>query len=342
MAYIIYNNDGSVLASIANGVVDSISTSLDLVGKNVDNYGQYLNNNLAKLLTNFSNQNAPPNPQPGQLWFNTNTKRLNVFDGTSFKPTYGATVNGTPTITTSTGDLWYDSTNSQLKIWNGYTYKLVGPAVSGTLGKFGIESPPTAIKEDDTNVTQKVSVLYSYGTAIGLISTSTFNMKSTDSATYLGVGSITPIVNGTTFLRDIDVKGDLYIKGDYYINEVKQFPNGQTLTATFDITPYGDPNPAISGVATAKTNIETGNIAIKNFLPLLFSTSTNVTNDELGYPIDSNAKVICLFNNGVSMDVSVRRFKLIDDPLHPGINIWKWYDIYDTPSLSTVTNIVQI
>jgi hypothetical protein len=340
MAYIIYNNDGSVLTSIATGVVDSISTSLDFVGKNVDNYGQYLNNNLAKLLTSFSNNSSPRNPQPGQLWFNTITKRLNVFDGTSFKPTYGATVNGTPTSTTSTGDLWYDSANSQLKIWNGYTYKLVGPAVSGLLGKFGIELPPTTIREDDTNVSQKVSVIYSYGTAIGLITTSTFNMKSTDSSAYLGYGTVTPIVNGTTFLRDIDVKGDLYIKGDYYINEVKQFPNGQTLTATFDITPYG--NPATSNTATAKLNIEAGNIAIKNFLPLIFSTVTNATYGELGYPINSNAKVVCFYNNGVSLDASVRRFKLINDPIHPGINIWNWYDIYYTPSLSTVTNIVRI
>ena len=71
-------------------------------------------------------------------------------------------------------------------------------------------------------------------------------MKSTDSSAYLGYGTVTPIVNGTTFLRDIDVKADLYIKGDYYINEVKQFPNGQTLTATFDITPYGNPDPVMS------------------------------------------------------------------------------------------------
>jgi hypothetical protein len=342
MAYIIYNNDGSVLASIPIGVVDSISTSLDLVGKNVDNYGQYLNNNLAKLLTSFSNNNQPAHPQPGQLWFNTNTKRLNVFDGTSFKPTYGATVNGTPTSTTSTGDLWYDTINSQLKVWNGYSYKLVGPAVSGLLGKFGIEPPASTIRDDDTNVTQKVAVLYSYGTAIGLITTSTFNMKSVDSAIYLGVGSVTPIINGTTFLRDIDVKADLYIKGDYYINGVKQFPNGQTLTATFDITPYGNPDPVMSGVATAKTNIEAGNIAIKNFLSLIFSTVTNVTYGELGYPINSNAKVVCLYSNGLSLDASVRRFKLIEDPIHPGINIWKWYDAYYTPSLSTVTNIVRI
>ena len=104
----------------------------------------------------------------------------------------------------------------------------------------------------------------------------------------------------------------------------------------------GDPDPSRSSVAVAKANIEAGNIAIKNLLPLIFSTSTNITYNELGYPLNSNAKVVCLFNTGASIETSVRRFRLIDDPLHPGINIWKWYDIYYTPSLSTTTNIVKI
>lgn len=342
MAYIIYNSDGTVLASIANGQIDNKSTSLDLIGKNVDNYGQYFNNNMAKLLTSFSSSLSPANPQPGQLWFNKVTKKLNVFDGTSFNPTYGATVNGTPSITTSTGDLWYDTVNSQLKLWDGYNYKLIGPAVSGLYGKFGIETPPATIREDDTNLPQKVGVIYSYGSAVGLITTSSFTMTAGDATTYFNIGSTTPIVNGTTFVNDVDVKGDLYIKGDYYINEVRQFPNGQTLTASFDITPYGDPNPAMSDVPTAKLNIETGNIAIRNFLPLLFSTATSVTYDELAYPNDADAKVVCMYNNGTSIDLSVRRFRLIDDPLHVDVRIWNWYDVYYNTALSTVTNIVTL
>lgn len=342
MAYIIYNSDGTVLANIANGQVDSISTSLDLVGKNVDNYGQYINNNLVKLLTSFASRTGPTTPQVGQLWFNANTNKLNVFDGTSFNPTYGATVNGTPSITTSTGDLWYDTANSQLKLWDGYNYKLIGPAVSGVLGKFGIEPPSTTIREDDTNLPQKVGVMYSYGNAVGLITTSSFSMKADDADTYFGIASVTNIVNGTTFVHDIDVKGDLYIKGDYYVNDVKQFPNGQTLTASYDITPYGDPDPAMSDVPTAILNIEAGNIAIRDFLPLIFSTVTNVIYGDIGYPLNSVAKVVCMFNNGTSVDLSVRRFKLIDDPIHPGVHIWNWDNVYDTVSLSETTNIVQL
>ena len=344
MAYIIYKSDDTVLASIATGEVDNVSTSLTLIGKNVNNYGQYINNNLVKLLTSFANVNAPASPQVGQLWFNATSKRLTVYDGTAFNPTYGSTVSGTQPITTSTGDLWYDTINSQLKIWNGNTYKLVGPAVSGLVGKTGVEPPAGVIRDNDTDLPVPVSLLYSCGSPTALITTSSFLMSEADSTKYLGIVSTTDIVKGITFFDNIDVNGNLHIKGDYYVNDVKQFPNGQTLTASFDITAYGNPDPAASDVATAKLNIEAGNIAIKNFLPLMFSTVTNVTYGDLAYPINSVAKVVCMYSNDATLtvDQSVRRFKLIDDPMNPGISIWNWDNVYDTTSLSAMTNIVQI
>jgi len=344
MAYIIYNNDGTILTSIANGEVDIVSTDLTLVGKNVDNYGQYLNNNFVKLLSSFASAVGPVSPQVGQLWFNTSTQRLNVFDGTTFNPTYGARVSGTASLSTSTGDFWYDTINSQLKIWNGNTYKLVGPAVSALKGKFGIEPTPATIIPDGGGYPKEVGVIYSFGTSSVLITQQSFDMTAADSSVYLGTSAVTSLVNGTTFINDVDVKGDLYIKGDYYINNVKQFPNGQTLTASYDITTYGDPQHATT--ATAIANISAGNIAMKNFLPLLFSTVTNVTYGDLAYPLNSVAKVVCLYDNGGSIVESVRRFKLIDDPIHPGTYIWNWDNVYTTtfqPSgWSTLTNIVQL
>ena len=50
MAYSILNSNGTTLTILVDGTVDKSSTSLDLVGKNVAHYGQYLNNNLIKLL----------------------------------------------------------------------------------------------------------------------------------------------------------------------------------------------------------------------------------------------------------------------------------------------------
>jgi len=330
MAYIIYNNNNSILVNLVEGQVDSVTTSLDLIGKNVDNYGQYFNNNLVRLLTNFASaaSSEPRSPQTGQLWFNTTTSRLSVYDGSSFKPTYGATVSGTAALTTSTGDLWYDTINSQLKIWNGSTYKLVGPAVSGLNGKFGIDLPSATIREDDTKVPQKVGVLYSYGNSMALITTSSFSLSAADGTTYLNNATTSTIVKGITVSDNLDIRNTLYINGIRQINPI------ETLTAYFNITSYG--NPADSTPATAISNIAAGNIAISSHLALLFSTSTNLTYNETAYPIGSDAKVVCYYNT----TPSVRRFHLIEDPLHPGVNMWRWWDLYYSSSLSTVTNIV--
>jgi len=337
MAYIIYNNDGSVLLNIANGQVDSSTTSLDLIGKNVDNYGQYFNNNLVKLLTSFAApiDSEPRSPQIGQLWFNTTSKRLTVYDGNSFKPTYGATVSGTAAVTTSTGDLWYDTINSQLRIWNGSIYKLIGPSVSGLLGKFGIDLPSATIRENDTQYPQKVGVIYTYGSSMGVITTSSFTMKATDSATYLGNATTSTIVKGITVSDNLDIKNSLYING------VQQMPPIKTLTTYYDITEYGD--PAHATTSTAIANIAAGNAAISQYLRLLYSTATNTQLNETGYAIGSDAKVMCAYYSGGTVFVpSVRRFHLIDDPIHPGIKIWKYYDIYFNTALNTLTNIVVL
>lgn len=331
MAYIIYNNDRTtILANIANGDVDNRTTSLTLIGKNVDNYGEYFNNNLVKILTNFSSNTPPNSPQKGQLWFNATTKRLNVYDGSSFNPTYGATVSGTASITTSTGDLWFDTINSQLKIWNGNTYKLVGPTVSSRFGKFGIEPAPVSIREFNTNLPQNVGILYSYGGSVGLVTSSSFLMSAANGAQYLDNGTTSTVVQGMTLPDNLDVRGTFYIGG------FRQMPSIKILTAYFNIDAYG--NPADPTTATAKLNIAAGNIAISSFLPLIFSTVTNILRNETSYPTGSEARVVCQYGS----TASVRRFQLIYDPIHLGTRIWRWYDTYYNASLSTMTNIVVI
>jgi hypothetical protein len=332
MAYIIYNSDNStILANIANGDIDDSTTSLDLIGKNVDNYGQYFNNDLVKLLTNFASPagNEPRSPQVGQLWFNSTTKRLTVYDGTSFKPTYGAVVSGTESITTSTGDLWYDTINSQLKIWNGYSYKLIGPSVSGLYGKFGIDIPNSAIRDYDTNVPKTVGIIYSYGRSMAVFNTSSFLMSAKDSSTDLGANNTQTLVSGLTIANNLDIRGEFFIKGE------NQLSSNKILTASFDISSYGD--PADPDVPTAKSNIEAGNIAISNMLALVYSTSTN-TYFSIQFPANSDARVTCFYNGAAS----VRRFHLVRDPLHASIMMWRWWDLYYSTTLSSYTNIVAL
>ena len=46
-------------------------TSLQLVGRNLADYGSGLNTNFLQMLENFANANPPSNPVEGQLWYDT-------------------------------------------------------------------------------------------------------------------------------------------------------------------------------------------------------------------------------------------------------------------------------
>ena len=80
MAYTINKTDGSVVATITDGTIDN-STSLTLFGKSYSGFGELLNENLIKLLENSAGTGAPTAPMKGELWFDTNSNTLKVYDG---------------------------------------------------------------------------------------------------------------------------------------------------------------------------------------------------------------------------------------------------------------------
>ena len=84
MAYTIVKSDGTVLTTIADGTINTTSTSLGLPGRNYAGYGQSLDTNFVHAIENFSDSTPPANPLRGQLWYNTNSSTLCVCpaDGT--------------------------------------------------------------------------------------------------------------------------------------------------------------------------------------------------------------------------------------------------------------------
>jgi len=85
MAYTIVKSNGQVLTTIADGTINTSSTSLALPGRNYAGYGQYLDTNFVHAIENFANASPPANPLAGQLWFNTNSNTMYVcpIDGAS-------------------------------------------------------------------------------------------------------------------------------------------------------------------------------------------------------------------------------------------------------------------
>ena len=85
MAYTIVKTDGTVLTTIADGTINTTSTSVGLPGRNYAGYGQSLDTNFVHQVENFAATTPPTNPLRGQLWYNTNANTLYVCpaDGTS-------------------------------------------------------------------------------------------------------------------------------------------------------------------------------------------------------------------------------------------------------------------
>jgi len=137
MAYNIVKSDGTPLATISDGQTNSTATSLTLVGKNFAGYGTFLNENFVKLLEHFASANQPSNPKSGQVWYQTSTKVLQVYNGNAWKSISGAqSVADEPTYRVA-GDLWFDSVNQQLKVWSGAGWVVIGPSFTSTTGTSG-------------------------------------------------------------------------------------------------------------------------------------------------------------------------------------------------------------
>ena len=181
MAYTINKTDGTVVTTITDGTVDN-TTSLQLFGKSYSGFGEGLNENLVKLLENAASTAAPTAPLKGELWFDTTTNQLKVYDGSSFKPTGGSKSSASQPTSPSAGDLWHDTANDQISVYTGSAWLLVGPVYTSgqTLSGWKIETLASA------GGNKVVSSMYAGNTRVCIVSKETF----TPSATQTGFAEI--------------------------------------------------------------------------------------------------------------------------------------------------------
>ena len=117
MAYTINLTNGAIFATVPDGTRDT-SSSLVIIGKNYEVYGEFIGENFVKVLENGANTSPPANPLTGQLWYDLTTTKLKVYDGTTFK-TLGTTISAlTEPAVKVVGDMWYDTTDAQIKVFN--------------------------------------------------------------------------------------------------------------------------------------------------------------------------------------------------------------------------------
>jgi len=187
MSYTIKFTNGRTLAVIADQNYDQISTSLTLIGKNLNNYGQYINENFVGLLENFAYPIEPRSPVTGQLWYDTSENKIKVYSQGRFKPVGAPTVSTQQPTSPIAGDLWVDTTEGILKWFDGSVFVPAGKDYSNVSGKEGWFSETIP---DEFNTEQPVSIFYSNNTPWAVMSTSTFNTNPF--VPYFGTTTIKP------------------------------------------------------------------------------------------------------------------------------------------------------
>jgi hypothetical protein len=130
MPYTIKKFNGQTVATIQDGTVDSVSTDLNLPGKNYAGYGRALNESLVFLLENFANSIEPPNKLSGQLWFDTSIKKIKVYNGINFKTLGSIEYGATSPAGQLLGDQWFNTVTNQLFVYDGTEHKLIGPLLT--------------------------------------------------------------------------------------------------------------------------------------------------------------------------------------------------------------------
>ena len=264
MAYTIIKSNGQVLTTIADGTINTTSTSLGLPGRNYAGYGQALDTNFVHLVENFADSTPPPNPLKGQVWFDTNENTLKVC------PTDGETVaaNWLSLTATSSGG---STTFGQVTV--------TGNIGAGNINATNTITAANAIVQT-LNVTVGANLAQANITAanIGALTTTLITTGSnTTAGTIIGTwtangGGTANGVNGTTMwvtngnlvitgATAIGIKTDNY----YYANGVSVFGGGVAYSnsnvALFLPTYVGNVGAAGGATIFNGTTLSTGSIA---------------------------------------------------------------------------------
>lgn len=174
MAYTINKTDGTELTVLQDATVDT-TTSITLVGRNYIGYGEIQNENFLFLLENFANDAAPSTPIAGQIWFDTTTRTLKVYDADKWVSVGAAELSETPPSEPPQGAFWLKTPINTLYVYDGNDWKLIGPeAVDG----FGTTRAVSTSVLADTGTRYPIIEVYVNDVVTGIISSNSFTLST--------------------------------------------------------------------------------------------------------------------------------------------------------------------
>jgi hypothetical protein len=211
MSYTIqFSNTSLTPITIPDSTVDT-TTSLKLIGRNTSNYGQANAENLLHLLENFSKVTQPANSITGQLWYDTGTSTLRIYNGSTYVPVNGfyrqSGFSNRPTGTY--GEIWVDTDTSQLYVWG----------TDGTWWNVGLNNNNQLGKNGSYATTLLDTVSSSHDCVITYVNDKVITITTKDSFTP------NPVINGFTKLSPgVNISKATFITGsESYIPRVSGY-----------------------------------------------------------------------------------------------------------------------
>lgn len=228
MTYSIKHSDPSKNDITVYDNTVNTETSLAFPGRTYAGYGRLIAENFLHLLENFAGEAEPTNPTEGQLWYDSATGTLMIYDG-GWKSASSIHKSGNPPSIPADkiGEIWVDTVKQQMYIWSGDTWVLVGPDYSTESGlrtgpiiesindsdniqrriiKFLVDEVPVAIFSKDS-FTPKISITGFISIKSGL------NISSVS----IGDGSFMPKLYGTAQNADALNIGNVEIPASKFL-----------------------------------------------------------------------------------------------------------------------------
>ena len=301
MAYTINKTDGTILATVADGQIDELSTDLTLVGKNYSGFGESINENFVKLLENFSSSSQPLSPIRGQIWFDVSELKLKVYSGTGFVPVSSATISNQQPLNLGVGDLWFNDLAKQLYFFDGTNTILLGPDYSVTQGVSGLKVVNIL---DSLNQNRVVVYLYANGILLGIFSKDAFTPKlpidgfSGSIIPGFSAGTLTNLKFNVTVTNSEKLgsqPASLYVR-----NDTSNIVNGQIIISSNLGLIIGDANQG-------QFQVQDGNLIIANIASNK-QMILNVRRDviaESAVTIEADARRISLYNGFPTSEVQI-------------------------------------
>ena len=302
MAYQVNKTDGTIVATVADGQIDTLSTDITLIGKNYSGFGEALNENFIKLLEHFSSTASPVHPITGQLWFDTAENKLKVYNGTTFIPVSSATIASTQPGTLGIGDLWFSSTDAQLYFFDGTTPILLGPAYSASQSLSGLKVDSIL---DTLNQTRVITSLYNNGILLGIFAKDAFTPKnaiigfSGNISPGFNAGSLSGLKFNVTATNSDSLGG---VPSTTYVRTDTNNQLNGSLTIQDDLG-------VVIGLANELIlQVSNGNVLIANSSSnknITFQVNKDDTTSDAAIVISSSTRVINLYEGATDSQVNV-------------------------------------